>query len=316
MTPSSPRRWLLVKREHGVPDKEAGGSRWSVDHLFVDQDAVPTLVEVKRSSDTRIRREVVGQMLDYAANGVRYWPAADLQLAYEFTQNALGQDPLAGVVTLTEDPEESVDSFFARLVENLRAGRIRMVFVADSVPNELRAIVEFLNEQLEPAEVFAVEVKQYRAEGQGGLVIVPTVYGRTAAAAQKERSSRPATSREELLERSLPATREVIERFLILAQERRFVTKASPAGLLLKTVRGESLANVYLAPADTADVPIKPLRERGWNEVADELHAQLQRLTTKLLATAYPPVPTVDVIKNWDEFEAVILKVAAAYGAV
>jgi hypothetical protein len=33
-----------------------------------DQNAVPTLVEVKRSSDTRIRREVVGQMLDYAAN--------------------------------------------------------------------------------------------------------------------------------------------------------------------------------------------------------------------------------------------------------
>jgi hypothetical protein len=31
---------------------------------------VPTLLEVKRSSDTRIRREVVGQMLDYAANGV------------------------------------------------------------------------------------------------------------------------------------------------------------------------------------------------------------------------------------------------------
>ena len=31
----------------------------------------PTLVEVKRSSDTRIRREVVGQMLDYAANGQR-----------------------------------------------------------------------------------------------------------------------------------------------------------------------------------------------------------------------------------------------------
>ena len=31
---------------------------------------MPTLVEVKRSSDTRIRREVVGQMLHYAANAV------------------------------------------------------------------------------------------------------------------------------------------------------------------------------------------------------------------------------------------------------
>jgi hypothetical protein len=29
-------------------------------------------LEVKRSSDTRIRREVVGQMLDYAANGASF----------------------------------------------------------------------------------------------------------------------------------------------------------------------------------------------------------------------------------------------------
>ncbi|MCO6480232.1 MAG: hypothetical protein J5I94_26570 [Phaeodactylibacter sp.] len=45
-----------------------------MDHLFVDQDAIPTLVEVKRSTDTRIRREVVGQILDYAANAALFWP--------------------------------------------------------------------------------------------------------------------------------------------------------------------------------------------------------------------------------------------------
>jgi hypothetical protein len=48
----SSRRWLLVRREAGVPDSETGGSRWSLDHLFIDQEAVPTLVEVKRSDDT------------------------------------------------------------------------------------------------------------------------------------------------------------------------------------------------------------------------------------------------------------------------
>src|SRR5262249_39244062 len=74
MDNAAPRRWLLVTREMGVPDEQDGGDRWSLDHLFLDQDAVPTLVEVKRSSDTRVRREVVGQMLDYAANAVVYWP--------------------------------------------------------------------------------------------------------------------------------------------------------------------------------------------------------------------------------------------------
>jgi hypothetical protein len=60
-----PKRFLLIEQECGVPAREAGADRWSIDHLFIDQDAIPTIVEVKRSSDTRIRREVVGQMLDY-----------------------------------------------------------------------------------------------------------------------------------------------------------------------------------------------------------------------------------------------------------
>jgi hypothetical protein len=49
---------------------------------------VPTLVEVKRSSDTRIRREVVGQMLDYAANAVVYWPLERLRATFEASEGA------------------------------------------------------------------------------------------------------------------------------------------------------------------------------------------------------------------------------------
>lgn len=56
-------RWLLVQREIGVGGNPDAGSRWSVDHLFLDEDGIPTLIEAKRSTDTRIRREVVGQML-------------------------------------------------------------------------------------------------------------------------------------------------------------------------------------------------------------------------------------------------------------
>ncbi len=54
-----PRRWLPVRRELGVSGKEGEASRFSLDHLFIDQDGIPTLVEVKRSTDTRLRREVV-----------------------------------------------------------------------------------------------------------------------------------------------------------------------------------------------------------------------------------------------------------------
>lgn len=77
------RRWLLVSREVSLASEEDGAGRWSVDHLFLDQDAIPTIVEVKRSTDTRIRREVVGQMLDYAANAVVYWPVDALRSRFE-----------------------------------------------------------------------------------------------------------------------------------------------------------------------------------------------------------------------------------------
>jgi hypothetical protein len=83
MDNSHPRRWLLISRERGVPSEEGGGYRWSVDHLFLDQDAIPTIVEVKRSSDARIRREVMGQMLDYAANAVVYWPVEAIRAEFE-----------------------------------------------------------------------------------------------------------------------------------------------------------------------------------------------------------------------------------------
>jgi hypothetical protein len=71
--PEDPRRWLLIKREMPVPDPNAGADRWSLDFLFADQDAIPTLVECKRFSSTQARREVVGQMVEYAANGHFYW---------------------------------------------------------------------------------------------------------------------------------------------------------------------------------------------------------------------------------------------------
>src|SRR5688572_15849966 len=45
-----PRRWMLIARELGVPGVEDGTGRWSLDHLFLDQDGIPTFVECKRAS--------------------------------------------------------------------------------------------------------------------------------------------------------------------------------------------------------------------------------------------------------------------------
>jgi len=139
-----PRRWLLIAREVSLASDDSGAGRWSVDHLFVDQDGVPTLVEVKRSSDTRIRREVVGQMLDYAANAVVYWRLDRLRATFEAGCEKRGTDA-ASVLADFLPSDEDADGFWERIKTNLAAGRLRLVFVGDEIPSELRRIVEFLN---------------------------------------------------------------------------------------------------------------------------------------------------------------------------
>jgi hypothetical protein len=189
MNESEPRRWLLVSREVGVPDEEDVTGRWSLDHLFLDQDGIPTLVEVKRSTDTRIRREVVGQMLDYAANAVVYWPTETVRARFEALCDVQGDDAtllVAELISADPDDDGVIEAFWDHVKTNLRAGRIRLVFVADEIPVQLKRIVEFLNEQMNPAEVLAVEIKQY--VGQGIKTLVPKVVGQTAEA-QRAKSS-------------------------------------------------------------------------------------------------------------------------------
>lgn len=175
---SAPRRWLLVAQEAPLASEEDGAGRWSVDHLFLDQDAVPTIVEVKRSTDTRIRREVVGQMLDYAANGVAYWSVDRLRARFEESL----EDPEQDLTSFLDDPDADPEEFWQKVKTNLQAGKVRLIFVSDRIPDELRRIVEFLNEQMNPAEVLALEIRQYVSQESDLKTLVPRLIGQTAKA--------------------------------------------------------------------------------------------------------------------------------------
>ena len=70
---------------------------------------------------------------------------------------------------------------------NLHAGRVRLILVADQIPPELRRIVEFLNEQMDPADIFAVEVKQFVGGDQ--VALAPRLIGASERKSIK-RSSR------------------------------------------------------------------------------------------------------------------------------
>lgn len=184
--PDEPRRWLFIGREIGIPGGTGEADWLSLDHLFLDQDAVPTFVECKRAKDTRARREVVAQMLDYAANGTVYWTAERLkQRANEDLET--GQLDERVLTLLGPEAEMDVSAFWKKVDENLAVGRVRLIFVLDEAPRELRRLVEFLNEQMQETEVFLVEIKQFK--GNANLhTLVPRLVGQTEKSLQKKRS--------------------------------------------------------------------------------------------------------------------------------
>lgn len=213
-----PRRWLLITREMAVQGEQEGAARWSLDHLFLDQEAIPTLVEVKKGSNTDIRRKVIGQMLDYAANAVSYWPVEEIRAKFESRCEKNDEEPEEVLASFLDEDQE-IDEFWQRVKTNLQAGRIRMVFLADLIPAELRRVVEFLNEQMDPAEVLAIEVKQF--VGEGVKTLVPRVLGQTETARQKKSSGTKAGKQWDeamfmaaLEERSGAAARKVAEDIL------------------------------------------------------------------------------------------------------
>jgi hypothetical protein len=221
--PDSPRRWLLVDREVGIPDET--GTRWSLDHLLLDQEAIPTLVEVKRGSDPRNRREVVGQLLDYAAHSVLYWTEETIRSRFEERCRKSSIDPDEALGRFLGEEVSAVD-FWQRVKTNLQAGKIRLIFVADAIPSELRRVVEFLNQQMDPAEVLAVEIRQYT--GGGPLrTLVPRVMGQTSEAlGRKSGSGRPTKQWDEpaflakLTERRGTQEAEVAQRILRWAERK------------------------------------------------------------------------------------------------
>lgn len=190
--PEDTRRWLLIKREMPVPDPYTGSDRWSIDFFFVDQDATPTFVECKRFADTRSRREVIGQMLEYAANGHYYWTK---EIIRNFAEEAAKQKDLTledALRSLRLANDEPADVFFERVQQNLREGQLRLVFFLEESPAELRSIVDFLNKQMERSEVLLVEARQYSLNGT--RIVVPTLFGYTEEARQAKRTITVATA--------------------------------------------------------------------------------------------------------------------------
>ena len=175
IAPENPCQWLLIRREMPVPDPTSGLNRWNIDFLFADQKGIPTFVECKRFNDTDSRRKVVGQMLEYAANGHYYWSTAEMAAFAEQSAKKRGNSIEEELKRINWPNSEEPETYFQAIEENLREGQIRLVFFLEEAPSELKSIVEFLNNQMERSEVLVVEARQYQMGVE--RIISPTLFG-------------------------------------------------------------------------------------------------------------------------------------------
>jgi hypothetical protein len=286
--------WLLVRREAGVADAIDSSSRWSLDHLFLDAGGVPTLVEVKRSTDTRSRREVVAQMLDYAANATAFWKVDLLQAWFETECERLGTDGAAALERTfgVNDPGQ----YWAKVQTNLAADRIRLVFVADEIPAELRSIVEFLNRQMSETEVLAIEVKQYVDANEQHQTIVPHVVGRTEAARAAKGAIGRSGSSEFDFTTAPGGFHELVEKMDGVAAELNLNVRPSRTGrnyqptVLEAGAQHTSGIGVYGSSRGT-EFNLEVFRELGAEDVADELLERLRHVAgLRIDASSWPSV--------------------------
>jgi hypothetical protein len=272
MNPSDPRRFILVTPEAGIAIAEGSADYFSLDHLFIDQDGIPTLVEVKRSTDTRLRREVIGQMLEYAANACAYWDAGRLRSVFERRCEKAGLSTDEELAKLGLGPDQSVDEIWEKVAQNLKQERLRLVFLSDKFSPETHRIIEFLNRQVQATEVFTVEVPLDL--GGGIRTLVPRVLNpsvlqadRRAAAAGRGELWTAERFYQDLAERNGPEAVRIFRQVHQWAEEQPRLTVLfgrgkSDGSIKLAFKRGDD-ATVY----QTGDVVILTLWSYGLAEI-------------------------------------------------
>ena len=148
-----------------------------VDLLFVNSLGMLTLVECKLWKNPEARREVVGQILDYAKE-LSQW-------SYEDLQNAIGRSHSASTSSLyelasqnSEDLDES--DFIDNVLRNLRRGRFLLLIVGDGIRESVEEIAGFLQTHAHLNFSFAlVELGLYRIPEREEYVIFPRVVTQT-----------------------------------------------------------------------------------------------------------------------------------------
>lgn len=175
--PNDPLQFVVLKREMQIED-------WSLDLLLVDQHRRLTLIEAKLKENRESRRQVLGQIIEYAAHASKYWGdgrARELAKEYWMEKKKADIDNAIGERFGEENAETfDIGAFWKNVEENLQARKICLIIASDELRPEVRRNIEWLNSEMSSVRVYGLELQCY-AEKSGTLVVVPNLIGQSQA---------------------------------------------------------------------------------------------------------------------------------------
>jgi hypothetical protein len=114
-----------------------------IDALFMNPLGMPTLVECKLWRSPEARREVVGQILDYART-LKKWTFSDLQREIARARKEQNFDLAAHVSNHSGSLNFDNAAFADNVTRNLQKGRALLLVVGDGIREGVEAIAEYL----------------------------------------------------------------------------------------------------------------------------------------------------------------------------
>ncbi|WP_421935531.1 hypothetical protein [Phenylobacterium sp.] len=148
------------------------------DNLFMTPEGGIVLVEAKLWRNPEARREVVGQVLDYAKD------LASLQYGgLEAAVRRARSEPGCSLFQLVRGPDAAPESeapFIDAVTRNLRLGRALLIVAGDGVQQSAEQLAEFLQRHVSLHFTFAlVEVSLWRVPQTDQVFVQPKVVART-----------------------------------------------------------------------------------------------------------------------------------------
>jgi hypothetical protein len=147
-----------------------------IDNFLVTAAGLPVIVECKLWRNPEGRREVVGQIIDYAKELSR-WTSSDLQRE---VSRRLGI-PGNVILDLVRAADPTVDeiAFNDALSFNLRRGRFLLLIVGDGIREGVEAIAEYLQRHAGLHFSMGLVEMPIFTLPDGGLLVTPRVLART-----------------------------------------------------------------------------------------------------------------------------------------